>query len=276
MACSYCAILYNGAAIDVPIGIYMLLIPAIDLKDQACVRLRQGRMQDVTVFSTDPVAMATRWVQAGASRLHLVDLDGAVAGAPKNADCILAIRRALPALKLQVGGGIRDLATVEQYLAAGVDTVIVGTVAAQDPTAIESLCRQAPGKIMVGLDARDGRVATDGWEHDSGLDITELAKQFADSGVCALIYTDIARDGMMRGANWQATGALARAVPIPIIASGGVSTLADIEQLWRIDNPPLYGAIIGRALYEGTIDLSLANRSLAQWQRAQPESAPAC
>ena len=233
----------------------MLLIPAIDLKDGKCVRLRQGRMEDSTVFSDDPVAMATRWVEAGARRLHLVDLNGAFAGQPVNAQVIRRIVQTFPDLPIQVGGGIRDQQTVETYLDAGVQFVIIGTKAVQEPGFINDLCAEYPGHIIVGLDAKDGRVAVDGWSKLSKHDVIDLARIFERYGVEAIVYTDISRDGMMQGVNVEATVRLAQAISIPVIASGGVSTLDDVRALCAVEKEGIMGAIIGRALYDGAIDL---------------------
>jgi len=233
----------------------MLLIPAIDLKDGKCVRLRQGRMEDSTVFSDDPVAMAARWVEAGARRLHLVDLNGAFAGQPVNAQVIRRIVQTFPDLPIQVGGGIRDQQTVETYLDAGVQFVIIGTKAVQEPGFINDLCAEYPGHIIVGLDAKDGRVAVNGWSKLSKHDVVDLARIFERYGVEAIVYTDISRDGMMQGVNVEATVRLAQAISIPVIASGGVSTLDDVRALCAVEKEGIMGAIIGRALYDGAIDL---------------------
>lgn len=238
----------------------MLLIPAIDLKDGKCVRLRQGRMEDSTVFSDDPVAMAGRWVEAGARRLHLVDLNGAFAGQPVNAQVIRRIVAAFPDLPVQVGGGIRDEQTVEAYLDAGVQFVIVGTKAVQDPHFVSDLCLEYPGHIIVGLDAKDGRVAVNGWSKLSKHNVVDLAQIFERYGVEAIVYTDISRDGMMQGVNVGATVRLAQAVSIPVIASGGVSTLDDVKALCAVEKEGITGAIIGRALYDGAIDLAAAQQ----------------
>lgn len=238
----------------------MLLIPAIDLKDGKCVRLRQGRMEDSTVFADDPLAMAERWVQAGAQRLHLVDLNGAFAGQPVNAQVIRRIAHQYPSLAIQVGGGIRDERTVEAYLDAGVQFVIIGTKAVQDPHFISDLCLEFPGHVMVGLDAKDGRVAISGWSKLSKHTAIELAQAFERNGVEAIIYTDISRDGMMQGVNVEATVRLAQAISIPVIASGGVSTLDDVRALCAVEKEGITGAIIGRALYDGAIDLAAAQQ----------------
>jgi phosphoribosylformimino-5-aminoimidazole carboxamide ribotide isomerase len=238
----------------------MLLIPAIDLKDGKCVRLRQGRMEDYTVFSDDPVAMAARWVEAGARRLHLVDLNGAFAGKPVNAQVIRRIANAFPNLPMQVGGGIRDEATVETYINAGVQFVILGTKAVKEPHFINDLCLEYPGHVMVSLDAKDGKVAIDGWSKLSKHNASDLARVFERDGVEAIVYTDIGRDGMMRGLNLDATVKLARSTAIPVIASGGVSTLDDIIALCNTKEEGIMGVIIGRALYEGSIDLATAQK----------------
>jgi phosphoribosylformimino-5-aminoimidazole carboxamide ribotide isomerase len=238
----------------------MLLIPAIDIKDGKCVRLRQGRMDDVTVFADDPLEMAQRWVKAGAKRLHLVDLDGAVSGKPVNAASVERITHAFPELPIQVGGGIRTEESVEAYIEAGVQYVIIGTKAASAPHFVSDLCAAFPKHVIVGLDARDGKVAIDGWSKLSNHDVLDLAQHYERDGVEAIVYTDIGRDGMMQGVNVEATRALARAITIPVIASGGVSTLDDIRALCDASADGVTGAIIGRALYEGTIDLAAAQR----------------
>ncbi|MDG4555636.1 MAG: 1-(5-phosphoribosyl)-5-[(5-phosphoribosylamino)methylideneamino]imidazole-4-carboxamide isomerase [Candidatus Competibacter sp.] len=238
----------------------MLLIPAIDLKDGKCVRLRQGRMEDSTVFSDDPVAMAERWVQAGARRLHVVDLNGAFAGQPVNAQVIRRIAQTFPDLPIQVGGGIRDEQAIDAYLDAGVQFVIIGTKAVQEPHFINDLCLEYPGHIIVGLDAKDGRVAVNGWSKLSKHNVIDLARIFERYGVEAIVYTDISRDGMMQGVNLEATVRLAQAIGIPVIASGGVSTLDDVRALCAVEQEGIMGAIIGRALYEGGIDLAAAQQ----------------
>jgi phosphoribosylformimino-5-aminoimidazole carboxamide ribotide isomerase len=238
----------------------MLLIPAIDLKDGKCVRLRQGRMEDDTVFSDDPVAVADRWVAAGARRLHIVDLNGAFAGRPVNADAIRRIAVAHPDIPIQVGGGIRDDDAIELYLEIGVSFVILGTNAVNVPHFVGDACSEFPGHIMVGLDARDGKVAIDGWSKLSNHDVIDIAQRFEREGVEAIIYTDISRDGMMTGVNVDATVNLARAINIPVIASGGVARLEDIRRLCAVANEGIMGAIVGRALYEGELDLAEAQR----------------
>ena len=236
----------------------MLIIPAIDLKDGACVRLRQGRMDEATVFGNDPLAMATRWVQEGARRLHLVDLNGAFAGEPVNAAAVRAITGAFPELPVQIGGGIRSRDTAARYLDMGVRWVIIGTQAVKDPDFVAALCAEFPGHVIVGIDARDGMVATEGWAEVSAVRAVDLAQRFRDAGVSAIVYTDIARDGMLSGVNLEATRELAEQGGIPVIASGGVATLADVQALAAIEKTGICGAITGRAIYEGTLDLRAA------------------
>jgi len=236
----------------------MLIIPAIDLKDGQCVRLRQGLMDDSTVFSDDPVAMAKRWVEAGCRRLHLVDLNGAFEGKPVNGEVVTAIARAYPDLPIQIGGGIRSADTIEHYLKAGVSFVIIGTKAVKEPAFVTDMCRQFPGHIIVGLDAKDGRVATDGWAEVSELQATDLARRFERDGVSAIVYTDIARDGMLQGVNVEATLAMARASSIPVIASGGITNMEDIKAVRRVSEEGIIGAITGRAIYEGSLDVAEA------------------
>jgi len=246
----------------------MLLIPAIDLKDGRCVRLRQGDMNDETIFSDDPLATARRWVEAGARRLHLVDLNGAVAGFPVNADIIGRIAEAFPDLEIQVGGGIRDFDVIQTYLDVGVDYVIIGTQAVRAPHFVDEACLEFPGHILVGLDAKDGKVATDGWSKLSKHDALDMAKRFEEAGVEGIIFTDIGRDGMMRGVNVEATRNLARAINVPVIASGGVSSLDDVRALCAAAGDGIGGAIVGRALYEGTIDLKQAQQLADQLMAA--------
>jgi len=235
----------------------MLVIPAIDLKDGQCVRLRQGRMDEATVFSDDPPAMAAHWVAQGARRLHLVDLDGAFAGAPVNGEAVRAIARAHPHLPVQIGGGIRSAETIEAYLQAGVRYVIIGTRAVREPEFVARMCREFPDRMIVGIDARAGLVATDGWAEVTAVRAVDLARRFAADGVSAIVYTDIERDGMLGGVNLEATLAVA-AAGIPVIASGGVTDLADIRALKAVAARGILGAITGRALYEGTLDLAAA------------------
>lgn len=234
----------------------MLLIPAIDLKDGQCVRLRQGKMEDSTVFSDDPVAMAGRWVEAGTKRLHIVDLDGAFAGKPKNASVIHDIASAYPDIDIQIGGGIRDDDTIAAYLDAGVRYVIIGTQAVREPHFVSEVCAEFPTHIIVGLDAKDGKVAVDGWSKLSKHDVIDMAQRFENDGVSAIVYTDISRDGMMQGVNVEATVKLAQAVNIPVIASGGITNMDDIKALSAVEDEGIMGAITGRAIYDGSIDLA--------------------
>lgn len=238
----------------------MLVIPAIDLKDGKCVRLRQGRMDDDTVYSDDPVAMACHWLDNGARRLHLVDLNGAFAGEPVNHAIINAIasecrRRDVP---VQIGGGIRTVDTARAYLQAGVSFVIIGSKAVSDPDFVSELCREIPGHVIVGIDARDGKVAVEGWAEVSEVGAVDLARRFESDGVSAIVYTDISRDGMLSGVNVDATVELARSVDIPVIASGGLHNEQDIRALCQRGG--ILGAITGKAIYEGTLDLASAQR----------------
>lgn len=234
----------------------MILIPAIDLKDGQCVRLRQGRMDDDTVFSDNPVEMAGRWYDAGARRLHLVDLNGAFEGKPVNGEIIQKITKTYPDLPVEIGGGIRTIETVEAYLDAGVAYVIIGTKAVEDPDFVTELCKQFPGNIIVGLDAMDGKVAIKGWAEVSNVDLFDLSRRFEGDGVDAIIYTDISRDGMMQGANVENTAKLAQAINIPVIASGGIHNLGDVEAICKVAHYGISGAITGRAIYEGTLDFA--------------------
>ncbi len=238
----------------------MLIIPAIDLKDGRCVRLRQGQMDTATVFSDNPVAMAKHWAAQGAKRLHVVDLNGAVAGRPKNEKVIRDIIAAVgDAMALQVGGGIRDLDTIESYLDAGVTYIVVGTAAVKNPGFLSDACYAFPGHVIAGLDAKDGKVAVEGWSKLTGHDVVDLAKKFEDYGIEALVYTDIGRDGMMGGINIEATLRLAKATKTPIIASGGLTSLGDVDAICKQLVPEgVVGAIAGRALYEGKLDLKAA------------------
>jgi phosphoribosylformimino-5-aminoimidazole carboxamide ribotide isomerase len=238
----------------------MLLIPAIDLKDGRCVRLRQGRMEDETVFGDDPVEVAQRWVDAGARRLHMVDLNGAFAGKPVNARAIKAVAEAFPNLLIQVGGGIRDEETVQVYLDAGVQFVIIGTKAVSAPHFVNDLCLEYPGHIIVGLDAREGKVAIDGWSKLSHHSVIDMAQRFEQDGVEAIVFTDIGRDGMMSGVNVASTVELAREITIPVIASGGITSMEDIRALCEVADEGIMGAITGRAIYEGTLDLAEAQK----------------
>ncbi|MDP9143022.1 MAG: 1-(5-phosphoribosyl)-5-[(5-phosphoribosylamino)methylideneamino]imidazole-4-carboxamide isomerase [Pseudomonadota bacterium] len=237
----------------------MLLIPAIDLKGGQCVRLRQGRMDDVTVFSDDPVTVAKRWADEGASRIHIVDLDGAIKGQPVNIAVVEAIAAAVK-VPVQVGGGIRDEETVQRYLNAGVQYVIIGTKAVNAPHFLHDLCLEFPRHIIVGLDAKDGRVALNGWAKLTGHDVIETALHCERDGVEAIIYTDIAKDGMMQGFSVESTRNLARALKTPVIASGGVSSLDDIHKLKELESEGVAGAVIGRALYQGDLDFKAANK----------------
>jgi len=239
----------------------MLLIPAIDLKDGHCVRLKQGDMDQSTTFGEDPVAVASNWTANGARRLHLVDLNGAFAGHPKNEK---AIRRILmevgSAVDVQLGGGIRDLDTIERYLDAGLRYVIIGTAAIRNPGFLQDACTAFGGHIIVGLDAREGKVATDGWSKLTRHDVVDLGKKFEDFGVESIIYTDIGRDGMLSGINVDATVKLAQALTIPVIASGGLSSMADIEALCAVEDEGIEGVICGRAIYSGDLDFASAQR----------------
>ena len=238
----------------------MIVIPAIDLKDGKCVRLRQGSMDDVTVFSEDPVSIADQWVEAGARRIHIVDLDGASSGGPKNSNIIKEIASNHSDVPIQVGGGIRDEDTVQAYLDIGVQYVIIGTKAVSAPHFVNDLCLEFPGHIIVGLDAKDGKVAIDGWSKLSHHDVIDMAQHFETDGVAAIVFTDISRDGMMDGLNVQATAELASAIHIPVIASGGVTNEVDIKKLCECDEEGIMGVIVGRALYEGTIELQHAQK----------------
>ncbi|MDD4928884.1 MAG: 1-(5-phosphoribosyl)-5-[(5-phosphoribosylamino)methylideneamino]imidazole-4-carboxamide isomerase [Gallionella sp.] len=237
----------------------MLIIPAIDLKDGHCVRLKQGVMEDSTVFSEDPAATALHWLAQGARRLHLVDLNGAFAGKPKNESAVRSIIQSVGAdVPVQLGGGIRDLETIERYLDLGVTYIIVGTAAVKVPGFLHEACDAFPGHIMVGLDAKGGKVAVNGWSKLTGHDVCDLAKRFEDYGVEAIIYTDIGRDGMLSGVNIEATVELARPLHVPIIASGGITNLDDVRRLCAVQGEGITGAITGRAIYEGTLDFRAA------------------
>ncbi len=237
----------------------MLLIPAIDLKDGHCVRLQQGDMDAATTFGEDPGAMARRWLEAGARRLHLVDLNGAFAGKPVNEGAVKAILREVgDRIPVQLGGGIRDLDTIERYLDDGIRYVIIGTAAVKNPGFLKDACTAFGGHIIVGLDAKDGKVATDGWSKLTGHEVIDLAKKFEDYGVEAVIYTDIGRDGMLTGINVEATVTLAQALTIPVIASGGLSGIADIERLCAVEDEGVEGVICGRSIYTGALDFAAA------------------
>ena len=237
----------------------MLLIPAIDLKDGQCVRLKQGVMSDATVFSDDPVKVALHWRDQGARRLHLVDLNGAFAGKPKNLSVIRDILAAVgDDMPVQLGGGIRDLDTIEKYFDLGLKYVIIGTAAVKNPGFLHDACDAFPGQVIVGLDAKDGMVAIDGWAKVTGHNVIDLAKRFEDYGVNSVIYTDIGRDGMMNGVNIEATVKLAQALTVPVIASGGLTDLEDVRKLCEVEAEGIEGAITGRAIYEGSIDFAVA------------------
>ena len=237
----------------------MLLIPAIDLKDGHCVRLKQGDMDQATTFSEDPAAMAATWLERGARRLHLVDLNGAFAGKPKNFAAVRSILRLVgDEIPVQLGGGIRDLDTIEKYIDGGLRYVIIGTAAVKNPGFLKDACTAFGGHIIVGLDAKDGKVATDGWSKMTGHEVVDLARKFEDWGVESIIYTDIGRDGMLSGINIEATVRLAQALTIPVIASGGLSGMGDIEQLCAVQDQGIEGVICGRAIYSGDLDFAAA------------------
>ena len=238
----------------------MLVIPAIDLKDGQCVRLRQGRMDESTVFSDDPVEMAGRWLEQGARRLHIVDLNGAFSGTLVNAEIVTSIVKAYPELSIQIGGGIRNLDTVEKFINSGVDSVIIGTAAVTHPGFLHEACFAFPGQIVVGLDAKDGDVAINGWAKLTGHNVIELAQKFQEYGVESIIYTDIGRDGMLSGVNIEATVKLSESLKIPVIASGGVSNISDIKALCNVANIGIRGVITGTAIYEGTLDFKAAQQ----------------
>ncbi|HRH81233.1 MAG TPA: 1-(5-phosphoribosyl)-5-[(5-phosphoribosylamino)methylideneamino]imidazole-4-carboxamide isomerase [Thiobacillaceae bacterium] len=239
----------------------MLIIPAIDLKDGHCVRLKQGEMDSATVFSNNPAEMAARWLEAGARRLHLVDLNGAFAGKPVNEAAIKAIVYEVgDDIPIQLGGGIRDLDTIERYLDDGVSYVIIGSAAVKNPGFLHDACNAFPGHIIVGLDAKDGMVAVEGWSKVTHHEVVDLAKKFQDYGVEAVVYTDIGRDGMMSGVNVDATVRLAQALSIPVIASGGITNLDDIRNLCAVADEGIMGAITGRAIYEGSLDFTSAQK----------------
>jgi phosphoribosylformimino-5-aminoimidazole carboxamide ribotide isomerase len=247
----------------------MILFPAIDLKNGQCVRLRQGEMAEATVFNTDPAAQARAFEQQGFEWLHLVDLNGAFAGRPVNADAVEAILAAMH-IPVQLGGGIRDVDTVVTWLDKGIDRVILGTAAVRDPSFVREAARDFPGCIAVGIDARDGKVAVEGWAETSEITALDLARRFEDAGVAAIIYTDIARDGVLAGLNLEATAALARAISIPVIASGGLTSIEDVRALLRPDYARLEGAIAGRALYDGRLDPAEALALIAASRKTRP------
>jgi len=249
----------------------MLIIPAIDLKDGHCVRLKQGAMDQATVFSDDPAAMAQHWLVQGARRLHLVDLNGAFAGKPRNEEAIKAIVEVVgDAVPVQLGGGIRDLDTVERYLDDGISYVIIGTAAVKTPGFLHDACYAFPGHVMVALDAKEGKVAVDGWSKMTGHDVIDLAKKFQDYGVEAIIHTDIGRDGMLTGVNIQATVVLARSLSVPVIASGGITDLEDVRALCQVEQEGIIGAITGRAIYQGTLEFADAQKLADELAGNQP------
>jgi len=235
----------------------MLIIPAIDLKEGKCVRLEQGLMEKATIYSDDPATTAKHWEAQGAELLHVVDLDGAFAGSPRNLDAIIAIRGAIK-IPIEVGGGIRDMSTVGKLVSIGIDWIILGTAAIQNPSFVQAACSAFPGKIIVGIDAKDGLVAIKGWAEVTTVTAVDLAKQMQDHGVIAIIYTDIKRDGMLSGPNIEATRDLAKALHIPVIASGGVHTMKDIENLMAVRHAGVTGVITGKAIYSGSLDLKEA------------------
>jgi phosphoribosylformimino-5-aminoimidazole carboxamide ribotide isomerase len=238
----------------------MIIIPAIDLKDNQCVRLEQGLMDKTTVFSNKPVEVAQQWVEQGAKRLHLVDLNGAFEGKPINQDVIVDITKTYPDLEVQIGGGIRTMQTAEQYINIGIDYLIIGSKAVTNPEFVSELCKEFAGKVIVGLDANDGFVAIDGWATKTDIQVSELAKRFEQDGVSSIVYTDIARDGMMQGVNIEATANLSQQTSIPIIASGGITNIEDIKNLKAVEDTGIIAAITGRAIYEGTLDFSQAQK----------------
>ncbi len=248
----------------------MLIIPAIDIKDGHCVRLKQGKMSEATVFSDDPAAMAKHWEAEGARRLHLVDLNGAAAGKPKNEAVIRSILKGLGnSLPVQLGGGIRDLDTIERYLDIGVTYVIIGTAAVKNPGFLQDACTAFAGHVIVALDAKDGKVAVEGWSKMTGHDVVDLAKKFQDYGVEAVIYTDIGRDGMLTGVNVEATLKLARGLRVPVIASGGLTSLDDIKALCEIESEGITGVITGRAIYQGTLDFKKAQAAIDKLEQGK-------
>lgn len=243
----------------------MLLIPAIDIQDGKCVRLRQGDMDKATVYENDPAVAAQRWIDAGARRLHIVDLDGATAGQPVNADTVHRITRQFPDVPIQIGGGIRDEQTIDTYLEAGVEYVILGTRAVNEPHFVSDMCLEFPGHVIVGLDARDGKLAIEGWSKLSKHDVIDLARHLENDGVEAIVYTDISRDGMLSGVNIEATRRLAEAVRVPVYASGGIADLSDLRRLLEISEAGVAGAITGRAIYDGSLDFSAGLKLIEEY-----------
>jgi phosphoribosylformimino-5-aminoimidazole carboxamide ribotide isomerase len=254
----------------------MVIIPAIDVKDGRCVRLKQGDMATATVYSDDPVATAQHWLAQGARRLHLVDLNGAAAGRPKNESVIRSVVKAIGgSIPVQLGGGIRDLDTIEKYLDDGVRYIVIGTAAVKNPGFLHDACTAFGGHIIVALDAKDGKVAVEGWSKLTGHDVVDLAKKFEEYGVEAVLYTDIGRDGMLTGVNVEATVKLARELRVPVIASGGLTNLHDVEQLCAIESEGIMGVITGRALYQGTMDFKQAQAkadALSEAGKGRPEA----
>ena len=254
----------------------MVIIPAIDVKDGRCVRLKQGDMASATVYSDDPVATARHWLAQGARRLHVVDLNGAAAGRPKNEGVIRNIVKVVGgSIPVQLGGGIRDLDTIEKYLDDGVSYIVIGTAAVKNPGFLHDACTAFGGHIIVALDAKDGKVAVEGWSKLTGHDVVDLAKKFEEYGVEAILYTDIGRDGMLTGVNVEATVKLARELRVPVIASGGLTNLDDVEQLCAIESEGIMGVITGRALYQGTVDFKQAQAkadALSEAGKGKPEA----
>ena len=238
----------------------MLIIPAIDIKNGKCVRLSQGQMDQETIYSENPLDIANKWVEEGAERIHIVDLDGAIEGKPVNVDIIHSIVKAYPNIPLQVGGGIRDEDTIQTYLDVGASYVIIGTRAVTTPHFVSDVCLEFPGHIIVGLDAKNGKLATDGWSKLSNHDANDMAQRFEEDGVAAIIFTDINRDGMLNSLNIEATVNLCSKISIPVIASGGVTNLKDIRSLCEITEEGIFGVITGRAIYEGTLDFAEAQK----------------
>jgi phosphoribosylformimino-5-aminoimidazole carboxamide ribotide isomerase len=244
----------------------MLLIPAIDIQDGKCVRLRQGKMDDVTVYENDPAEAAQRWIDAGAQRLHVIDLDGAAQGEPVNAEAVHRIAERFPGVPIQIGGGIRDEQTIDAYLEAGVQYVILGTKAVNEPHFVSDMCLNFPSHIIVGLDARDGKLAVEGWSKLSKHDVIDLAQLLENDGVEAIIYTDISRDGMLSGANIEATKRLAESIRIPVYAAGGIANLDDLRKLLEIVDSGVAGAITGRAIYDGSLDFASGLKLIAEYE----------